>query len=57
MARGMQYICAMAIANGAKPVWSDMHESAQQIVDKASLLLKRALNQARNELQNPNNGV
>lgn len=42
-ARGQQYLCALAINNGAHPVWIDEHDSAQDITEQARSVLLAAL--------------
>lgn len=54
MARGQQYLCALAIANGANPVWADSHKTSAQIIENSSVLLRKALLQAQHEFQNTN---
>lgn len=42
-ARGQQYLCALAINNGAHPVWIDEHDSAEDITEQARGVLLAAL--------------
>lgn len=54
MAQGQQYLCALAIANGAVPVWADMHKSTEDIIERSKELLSKALKQVVHEFQNTN---
>jgi hypothetical protein len=51
LAQGLQYLCALAISNGATPVWADMHESIDSKIARAGELLKTALNISHHEFQ------
>jgi len=43
LAQAQQYLCALAINNGAHPVWLDEHESAGDITEQARGILLAAL--------------
>jgi hypothetical protein len=42
-ARGQQYLCALALNNGASPVWMDEHDSQADVVESARGILRAAL--------------
>jgi hypothetical protein len=43
LAQAQQYLCALAINNGAHPVWIDEHDSAEDITEQARGVLLAAL--------------
>jgi len=42
-ARGQQYLCALALNNGAHPVWIDEYDVAEDVTEQARGLLLAAL--------------
>lgn len=42
-ARGQQYLCQLAINNGATTVWLDEHESQEDVTEQARGVLMAAL--------------
>lgn len=47
MAQGNQYLCALAIRQGAHPVWSDEHQSREQMFERVRTLLRASLERRR----------
>ena len=42
-ARGQQYLCALALNNGASPVWLDEYDSSADVTEQARGILLAAL--------------
>ena len=45
-ARGQQYLCALALQNGAEPIWQDESESVESDIEEARNLLHVLLGHA-----------